>query len=352
MKRALQRHWCWCVTRVLATLGLTLALLLGVSSPAAAHGKDLDIKVSRLTPDPDRPLVRLYAARIRYAGDGEPLIDAKVTMSATRQEGDETMVGIVFSSVQSTPGLYVAEVSYRRFGTFDLVIRVAGPQGVGEGKIDFTDRVRPASLTEAQEAALAAEAQRVLILQAQFGFGWWPDVANIIGRVVHSLAGVTYFVVTGLVTVAAWGAVGDPGSGWLRRLRRRYAPIAFGSLAVLLFAGLYSAWFDAPVRPPGVFDLHALRRLPYGNWYLAMFLAKPVLFAALAWLAAAMRRHLDVWTAAVATDRPGEAQAAISRLRFATLLNAGAGIAVFIDVGIVIYLHYVSHLGVFLPEPS
>ena len=339
----------WRVLRTLA-LGLALAFLLDVPSPAAAHGKDLDIKVSRLTPDPDRPLIRLYTAQVRYAGDGEPLLDAKVTMSATRREGDETIPSILFSGVQSTPGLYAAEVPYRRFGTFDLVLRVAGPLGEGEGEIRFSDQVRPASLTDAQRAAMEVEALRVLSLQAQFGFGWWPDVVNIVGRIVHSLAGITYFAVTGLVTVAAWSAVGIPGSGWIHRLwRRYYLPLAMGSLVVLLAAGLYSAWFDAPVRPPGIFDLDAMRRLPYGNWYLAAFIVKPALFSVLVLLALRMRGQLDAWTRAIEGDRPADAQTATSALRRSTFLNAAAGVAVFADIAIVIYLHYVSHLGVFLP---
>ena len=349
MKQGIANRGWWRICAV-GVLAVALAALVAVRVPAAAHGKDLDISVSRLTPNPDRPLVRLYTAMVRYAGDGDPLTGATVTMSAIRQEGGETIAAVVLTGLQATPGLYVAQLTYQHFGTFDIVLRVSAALGEGDGEVVFSDRLRPANLTDAQQAALEAEAQRVLRLQAQFGFGWWPDVTNIIGRTVHSLAGVTFFAATGLITVAAWGGAGDPSHGLLRRLHRRYALVAFGSLAVLFAAGLYSAWFDAPVRPPGVFDLHAMRRLPYGDWYLAMFALKPALFVMLAWLAVALRRQLRAWSAAADGDRPDDVRAAVSKLRLLTALNAGAGIAVFVDVAIVIYLHYVSHLGVFLPD--
>ena len=56
----------------------------------------------------------------------------------------------------------------------------------------------------ALDAARRAEAERVASLQLLFGFEWWPDVVTVLVRIVHSVAGLAYFVASGLVLVLAW----------------------------------------------------------------------------------------------------------------------------------------------------
>lgn len=345
MSQAARRQRWW---RACLSLTLTAALLAGGHEAAGAHGKDLDIKVAPLTPDPEQPLVRLYVALVRYAGDGEPLDDATVIMRASRQEGDETNEGISFSRVQTTPGLYAAEVHYRHFGTFDIALRVDVPLGQGEGEVNFVDHVRPVAVSDARQAALELEAQRVLDLQTQLGFGWWPDVANIAVRALHSLAGALYFALTGPASLAAWGVIANPTRGWLRAARRRYTPLMWISLALLLAAGLYSAWFNAPVRPPGLFNPRAVASLPYGASYLAVFMAKPVIFAVLVLAAMGIRRNLDSWSAALEAKQVTRAQLSVRRLRLWTLVSGALGGALVVDVAALVYLHYLSHLGVFV----
>lgn len=338
------RRW----LRVTLGLGLAAALTAGGGDMAVAHGKDLDIRLSPLTPDPEQPLVRLYTAMVRFAGDGDPLEGATVTMHAVRQEGDETIEVIPLNGVRNTPGLYVAEVQYKHFGTFDLTLRVEAAFGQGNGEVTFTDHVRPVVLTDVEQAAAQLEARRIFDLQTQFSFNWWPDVSNIVIRALHALAGVLYFASAAPASFAAWGVIGRPTPEWLRAVRHRYSLLMAASLVVLLAAGMYSAWFDAPVRPPGLFDPKAFARLPYGNWYLGVFVAKPVLFVGLAVAAEGIRRGLGQWSGALDKGDPGQIRLATVRLRWWTGANGALGLALIIDVAALVYLHYASHLGVFL----
>jgi putative copper export protein len=186
----------------------------------------------------------------------------------------------------------------------------------------------------------------VINLQLSFGFGWWPDVANIAMRIVHSVAGLSYFVVTGLVFGLAWFGMDLRRQGLVRRLDGLFLPAAAASLLLLLGAGLYSAAYDAPITYPGIYDISTMRRIPYGEAYLVAFFVKVFLFLVLAVLAVQISRTLRGWN----WNEPNANGAAAKALRRETLLNAGVGLAVVADVAVLIYLHYVSHLGVFLPE--
>lgn len=210
----------------------------------------------------------------------------------------------------------------------------------------FTDEIHPESLSAAEEAARQAEGERVARLQLQFRFDWWPDIATITMRVGHSLAGLAYFLVTGLVFALAWFGIPSRYPGAPQRLSRMFLRATATSLALLFLAGLYTAAFDAPVAFPGIFDLSAMRRIPYGDAYLLAFLVKVVLFGGLAVLTFRIHRTLRQWTA---NPFPTADDPIVALLRRATLFNAAAGVAVVVDVAVLVYLHYPSHLGVFLP---
>ena len=133
---------------------------------------------------------------------------------------------------------------------------------------------------------------------------------------------------------------------------------AFGSLATLLAAGLYSAAFDAPITAPGIYDINRMRQIPFGGWYLAAFVLKLVTFVLLLLLASRIGKALRAWPstlveaddAGVAATGPVAAQTStLAELRRLTMANAVVGVVVVADVAVLIYLHYVSHLGVFLP---
>jgi hypothetical protein len=338
----------------LATLGaLAIALWTALGTGVVrAHGGEVEIEVTPLRPDPGRPLLRLYHVVVTFQNDGEPVDGASVELSAVRQQRGDTVGPLELTEIEGRPGTYAGEIEYARFGSWDVTLRVAAALGQGEGEVSFTDEVRPRDLTVLEEEALQQEAERVFRLQTFFGLDWWPDVVNVLARITHSLAGLSYFGATSLALLAAWIGPASVAPAHLHALRRWFRPVAGASLAALLAAGVYGTVFDAPVLPPGLFDMDAMLRLPYGEWYLAAFAVKPVLFVVLVIAAVRIDRGLRRVAHSLGKgDEPNSEAAGHARaLRRATALNAGAGLLLVIDVAVVIYLHYVSHLGVFLPE--
>lgn len=332
-----------------ALAAVALVVLGALAAEAAsAHGKELDIAVTPLLPDPGQPLLRLYRVEVVYANDRDPVEGANVVLSARREDGTSGLAPLELTEVAGGEGLYVGEVVFPRFGLWEVHLSVEAALGQGDGGVDFTENIAPGALSPDQEAALREEAQRVIKLQLSFGFGWWPDAVNIAMRILHSIAGLTYFVVTALAFGLAWFGIPSRRPEAPRVLDRLFFPAAATSLALLLGAGLYSAAFDAPVQAPGVYDISAMRRLPYGEAYLLAFAIKVLLFLALAVLAFRIKGSLRAWNTAEPTGDPDGV--AVEVLRRETLLNAFVGVAAVVDVAVLIYLHYVSHLGVFLPE--
>lgn len=268
-----------------------------LASPATAHGKELGISVTSLIPDPDQPLLRLYRVYVVYANDLEPVEGADARLTATRGEGGPGVGPVRLTAVEDHPGLYVGEVTYSRFGTWKVRLQVDAALGQGEGETEFVDNVRPGALNPAEEAALKAEEERIYRLQLFFRFDWWPDVVNILARITHSMAGLTYFLVSGAISFIAWFGAPDRRPDLQAWLSRRFLPLAVGSLGLLLATGLYSAAFDAPATPPGIYDLAAMQELPYGFAYLGVFLLKPLIFVALMVLAVQMHGAMkEAWS--------------------------------------------------------
>ncbi len=337
--------------RLALAIATGTALFLGLmhlAEPVAAHGKQVNIAVTSLTPDPAQPLQRLYRARVTYAVDGDSVEGATVVLTARRADGASAFPAQVLTEIEGNAGLYVGEVVFERFGAWELHLTVQAVLGQGDGSVTFSDNIRPESLSPDQEAARRAEGERVARLQLQFRFDWWPDVVTVAIRILHSLAGLAYFLVSGLAFGLAWLGIPSRYPDLPHRLGRVFLPAALVCLLLVLLAGLYSAAFDAPVAFPGIFDIGAVRRIPYGDAYLAVFLIKVVLFGGLVRLTFRIHRTLRQWTEnpIVSPDGP-----IANALRRATLLNASAGVAVVIDVAILVYLHYISHLGAFLPAP-
>lgn len=341
------RSW---VALLLAATVAVFALALWSPADVVAHGREVDINVTPLRPDPDRPLTRLYYVVVTYRDDGDAVEGATVVLTAVRQERGDQAGPLTLTGMQRQPGVYVGELTYERFGTWEVELDVSVAFGQGEGSASFSDAIVPLDRSAADEERLQEEAARVVRLQAFFGFDWWPDVMNVVTRALHSAAGLTYFAVTGLALFIAWNPATD-----LRRLTTgltgRFTPLAGSSLAVLLAAGVYGTIWDAPVLAPGLFDLDAMTSLPYGEWYLAAFAVKPILFVVLVVLAVRIGRGLRALTGFAEGEVGGSERAGVmATLRRDTALNALAGAVLVIDLAFVIYLHYVSHLGVFLPS--
>lgn len=72
-------------------LALGLALLTALlywSGRADAHGKEVNIAVTCVAPDPGRPLTKACTASLKYL-DGDPVTKANLELTATRQGAAE-----------------------------------------------------------------------------------------------------------------------------------------------------------------------------------------------------------------------------------------------------------------------
>ena len=151
---------------------LCVAWLLPASgAPAEAHGKELTITVTSLIADASQPLVRLYRVEVVYASDLDPADGGTVLMSATlaRDGAPLSSVGPVrLVEVDGGDGIYVAEVTYDRFGDWEVKLHVEAALGQGAGDADFVEALSPGALSSAAEAALRAEGERVYRLQLFF----------------------------------------------------------------------------------------------------------------------------------------------------------------------------------------
>lgn len=350
---------------ITAALVTALALTAALAAPAAsAHGKELTTTVSSFVPDPAEPLTRLYRVRAAYAGDGDAVDGATVTLLAQQVDTGRTVDAVELTEVKGESGLYVGEVKFTRFGRWDVVIHVEAKLGLGNGEAVFEENVRPGNLSSAELAALEAEGERVRRLQVFFQFGLWPDLVNIIVRIIHSISALAYFGAIGFALAMAWFDVPARMSKTWDRLRAGFLPVAMLSLAGILGTGLFSMAYDAPVTAPGIYDLERLFALPYGEWYFAAFVLKPIAWLGLVALAVrvyfvVVRERRPVISGAAAGlpvvsggagNEAAELRGPVPGLRGLTFMTIGVGMALVADLAVVIYLHYLSHLGVFLPS--
>ena len=340
---------------------------------ADAHGKELTLTVSSLIPDRSDSLRRMYRVHAAYSGDQDLVEGAEVVLTGSRREGGETLDALQLIELPGESGVYVGEVVFDRFGEWELEIEVLAALGQGDGIANLVESVKPVVLSEADQTSLFTEADRVQRLQVFFAFKWWPDIATILIRITHTLSAVTYAGVIGTVLLAAW--IGGSANRILTsRIGENFMLLAILSLTGILLSGLYSAAFDAPNAAPGIFEFLDLLALPYGDAYLAAFMLKPIGWIAM--VAFALRVDAVVIKPAfdfldepdqnafesgvpsgAAHDSPdvGSGTAVVPQspdIRLKRLIRVGAALAfvAIADLGVLIYLHYLSHLGVFLPE--
>lgn len=338
--------------RRLILFSLALLLLGGFSSAsvATAHGKELSIEVSSFTPDPEDPQVRFYRVLVTYAGDTDPVDGATVQFTMERQGGSPPIEPIILDALNE-PGLYVTQVAYPMYGSWNVTLSI---QDLGAGETSFVEEVLPPGPVRDNSSV------RQQVLQLFFRFDW-KDVVAIVVRVAHTLAGVVWFSLTGVILVGYWLVPPSARVQLFRNLSRFFLPAALFSLALIAASGVYSAIFSAPIKSPGVFDFDTMLRIPFGPHYMATIAFKMVGLSVSGVLALRMARALrfvaipvPAGGSALATSdaaRAGVREAATTAplLRLA-LMNVGVGIFVVINVVLAIYLHYISHLAVFLPE--
>lgn len=321
---------------------------------ALAHAKELSLEVSSFTPDPQEPLVRLYRVFVVYAGDRDPVSGARVDLTAERQGGGPPMEPALLEPLNE-PGLYAAQVTYPLYGSWSVTLRVEELQG--EGKVSFVEEVIPAGPTSDSNEV------RRQVLDLFFRFNWW-DVVAIVVRISHTLAGVIWFGLTGVI-LAAYGFLQPASRAPLfRRLSSVFLPATILSLAVLAASGVYTAIFSAPIKPPGVFDLDVMWRIPFGPAYLATIAFKALALGVSGHLMMRMAKALRIASlpvpmgassfAITASGTPALREIAIAAkesplLRLA-VTNVVIGLLLAVDIVLAVYLHNISHLAVFLPD--
>ncbi|NQW20058.1 MAG: hypothetical protein HQ477_04950 [Chloroflexi bacterium] len=352
-------------------LSILVSSLFGLTraDSVEAHGKELTLTVSSLIPDHSEPLRRMYRVRVAYSGDQDMVEGAEVVLTGTRREGGELLATQRLIELPGEPGIYVAEVVYDRFGEWELEIEVQAALGQGDGAANLVESVTPVVLSAADKTSLLTEADRVQRLQVFFAFEWWPDIATIAIRILHSMSGVIYAGVVGVVLLAAW--IGGTGSRILTgRFGENFLLLTTLGLTGILLSGLYGAAFDAPNAAPGIYDYRDLLALPYGDAYFIAFILKPIGWVAMVIFAlridaVVVKPAFDALDepdivavgvpsgAADDTAQHGDVGASPSTdIQLKRLIGVGTALAAIAvaDLAIVIYLHYLSHLGVFLPE--
>lgn len=325
------------LTATLLLALLAILLLLGPQG-VAAHGKDILVEVATLSPDADQPLRRLYRIQLLYADDREPVERARGTLSASREDG--VAIRPLPLAPLGSPGTYGVEVVYPRFGSWSVSLQVVEP---GQAEFRLEDEVLPRRGSSQRDTG--ADSARLEVLRGYFRFD--PgDVLNLGVRLVHVLAGVTWFGLTGAILAVFWFVEATARSAPFRRIERLFPLAAVASLAGLFASGLYTAVYGAPTLPPGLLDLPGTLRVPFGGAYLALFLAKVAVLVPLALIAAGMGGTLRACRSPAAPGAPDK-QAHLLRLAKA---SAALGLLLAADVTALIYLHNLSHLALVLPS--
>lgn len=338
-----------------AALAVALALFATAQAGLVsnAHGKELKLEVSSFAPDPAQPQVKLFRVSVAYASDLDPVSGATVRFSASRQGGGPQLDDSHLEPL-SEPGVYVGEVEFPLFGAWDVTINV---EGFGEGEASFVEDVQPAS----PDRGTSSEArQQVLSLFFKFD---WKDVAAIVVRISHSLGAAVWFGLTGLILASFWFMPPAARTATLARLVPFFRPAVLFSLLLLSLSGVYTGIYSAPINPPGVFDFEVMTRIPFGTQYLAVIGFKVIVMAALIVLAIRISGGLKLASVRVvgggATAAGDQMMSALRERSIAeverslyrmVLVNAILGILLAVAVATAVYLHYISHLAVFVPS--
>ncbi|MBI4235889.1 MAG: hypothetical protein HY688_00845 [Chloroflexi bacterium] len=266
-------------------------------------------------------------------------------------------VGPVILVPLNEPGLYGGQVTFPRFGSWTVTVDVADALGSGEASLTEEDPSGSAGRRGQVRSDLLHAAER----------GPVPPVRRP-GRRQYRGAGGALAGRGGLVWAHSrhpGGLLCGPGQPSPRAAAgvvRLFPWVAGLSLAALAASGLCNAIYNAPIRPPGIFNLAVMERIPFGMAYLASLAVKVIALTTGAGLALAIARALRKSTAPLppqgasadalaATPAVSAAmtQAAVSLKRLA-LTNAAFGVASAVAVSVAIYLHLLSHLALAVPR--
>ncbi len=324
-------------------LAVAAALVAALTSLQAgeAHGREVNIGVSCLTPDPARPLSKVCTAVVAYV-DSDPVTDAKLGLSGVREEGDRRTFGPVFFQPAGELGVYTAAFDYPAYGKWLAKVEVTEP---GEGEADLREEILPPLPGATGSSASAARVRIVLDFDAR-------ELTGILMRVLHLTAAAVWFAAPALVLVASLFLSGPERERVMRSVAGRFPWVGGAGFLALALTGWYNAVYNVPTRPPGLFDPELIERLPFGSAYLMTFLVKMGLTAVMVCnagaLALALRRAYGRPVRPIAGGALGAALPLrrVDRwLVVLSALNVVLGIFVFVDVVVLGYLHILTHIG-------
>ena len=326
--------------RWLVVIAALIAALFTVRV-AQAHGGEISIGVSCMAPDQARPLSKVCTAVVAYV-DGDPVIDAELSLTALREVGDRRAFGPVSFQPGGEAGIYTAVFDYPAYGRWLAKVQVTDP---AKGEADLRDEVLPPLPGAIGSRASEARVRIVLDFDAR-------ELTNISMRVLHLGAAAAWFGASGLVLAAFLFLRGPERERIMRSLARWFPLLAGSSFVALALTGWYNAVYNVPSRPPGLFDPNLIGRLPFGSAYLMAFLAKMGLTALMVLiavaLAVALRRAYGLSVRSIA----GGATATVPSLRrveqsvvVLSGVNVVLGTFIFVAVVVLGYLHILTHIG-------
>lgn len=338
-------------------VGVLLVLAGGwmAGQVAWAHGPEVKITVSSFPPDAADPLTRIFRVVVTYA-DGEPIEGARVVLETARRGGGPLVKAVNLAPL-SDPGVYVGQVVFPLYGTWEMQLSV---QGTGEGEVGFIEELMPAGPASGPAGIQEARKQ---VLDLFFRFSY-RDVANIVVRLLHTIGGFVVYGLTVVILIVHLLLSGASRAMFFRRLSKVFLPAVAASMLMLALSGVYSAAYGAPIKAPGIFNLSVMWQIPYGPAYLGAIAFKVVAFlvsgALMLKMAKAMKAAGDALPASAggsraatleaATEIGGAVDARPSPLLRLAVLNAVLGMSLAIAIVVAMYLHNLSHLAVFLPE--
>ncbi len=248
---------------------LALALALVGVSGANAHDTDVQGQLVCTPASPSDPLVLECQATAVYAGDEDPVLDARVDLGAMRPLDGNRVTGQRLLPTGEA-GHYSGRLALPAYGTWVIAATVAGP---AEGVIELSKEVLPPS--GAQSGVSSARARLIATLGV-------ADVFNIGALLAHLAGTALLFAATGAVLGAHFLGQSEPAQAYRRRVARLFPWAAGASFAVLAVSGLYNAINNAPIRSPGLLRPDILAGLPFGPLYLGVFVFKLTLGVVLA----------------------------------------------------------------------
>lgn len=326
----------------LGAAALTVVIFVTLLGPglADAHGREVEISVSCSAPDPGRPLIKACLAFLRY-GDGDPVGDARLEATGTRQGGATATFGPAAFEALDQDGAYSATVLFPAYGTWRMRFVVRGP---GRGEAELREEVLPP--VPGDSSQIRGQ------LQVVFSFGP-ADVRNLVIRVAHGVGTLAWLgsVVLVLVALTFGSPVDRPRL--LRRLWAIFRLAAVGGLLVVAASGILNAVYNTPTRPPGLLDPGTTATLPLGRVYVAMFVVKMALVAAIVaatsalWSALRRASRLSIGvtgdvTGAMTSRSPELLERRVRRL---AAMDLGLGLLVLLVVVLMGYLHVITHVG-------